>query len=229
MLGWAAASLLWFLRGNPFGLRALRRSDEPASRRRAYWLAGGRLWLAFGLPALAWLVLLGRADALVRLPVEFAALAARLPPFDPGSFAILAMGGAVLGVPLGLVLRPRATAGRWHPRAAGELLPAAWLALSAGITEELFFRLGLPLLIAQVITPEWGFAIALLIFARLHLYRGVVGAAAALGIGLVLIALYLGSGQLWLAIVLHGAVNASALVVRPALTGFRRGRGGPGD
>src|SRR3546814_20674576 len=76
------------------------------------------------------------------------------------------------------------------PRGRGEMLHAAASALAAGITEELYFRLLLPLTIALVTGNALvGFAVATLLFGiaqRSHRWRGVrapraVGAVPAFG------------------------------------------------
>lgn len=207
----------------------------PAPRGGPPFLAwAGRLWLSFGVPSLAVLLLLGRPDALWTLPPEFAsatAWARLFGRFEPWPIlAGLALGSALSALLAVLKLRrggrlshigrpPRLPA---HPR---ELPAAAALAVSAGVTEELYFRLALPLLVTLV----GGSAIAGVIasaalFGAVHRYQGPVGVVATGLVGLFLSFVHLASGALWLAMACHVAIDLNALVVRPALRFWSTGR-----
>lgn len=233
------AAIVWFLKGDLLEYRRFKRLTDTASRRRRFWLWCARAWLAFALPPLVGLALLGRLDALVALPVELAPARALLPAYAGADVAAMA-GGAVLGVlgggavaALVFVLRRRRGAtrpmpqlgdiGALLPRARSELLPGAALAISAGITEELAFRLFLPLLVAMLTgSAVLAFAVAAIVFAGLHLYQGWVGVLATGVVGLLMTAVYVLSGALWLVILLHAAIDLNGLVVRPLLTGAWR-------
>ncbi len=194
-----------------------------------------RLWPAFGLPALAALLLLGRGGALATIPPEFGPAAAWVRRFvlvEPWSVLL----GLLLGAALGALLawrklrrgRRLAQLGRPPrlPRAGRELPAAALLALSAGVAEELYFRLALPLLIALVSgSAVLGFAVAAAAFGAVHRYQGPVGMLVTGLVALLLTAVYLGSGSLWLAMGCHFAIDLNALVVRPWLA-LRVGRAG---
>lgn len=194
-----------------------------------------RATLAFAAPALVGLAAMGRPDALVALPAEFAPLAADLPRYDP--FELLP--ALAIGLPLGMVvvaawvwwLRRR---GRPMPkmlvapaplaaRSKREMLPATATALVAGVTEELAFRLFIPLTATIVSGNVWvGFALATAVFLLLHRYQSWPGRVGVALSALALIALYLSTGALWLAIALHAAVDVMALAVRPWLARFGR-------
>lgn len=204
------------------------------------WRRGHLRWivratLGFALPALVGLVLLGRTEALWMLPAEFAPVAALLPRYHP--FALLP--ALALGLPLGIAVvvvriwgwRRR---GRTLPRSIvapaplaarspRELLPASATALAAGVTEELAFRLFLPLAATLLTGSAWfGFALATAAFVALHRYQrwpGLVGVTLS---ALALIALYLSTGALWLAVAVHAAIDVMALAVRPWLARFGR-------
>lgn len=206
----------------------------PIRARHLHWAVG--LWLGYGVPALAGLVLLGRTGALTQLPPEFVTLGdiAGLPPGSIG-FELVAIGlaaGSVLG--LGLTWwRARRGKAPWTagdassvmPTANRDLLPAAVLAVSAGIVEELFFRLLLPLLVVLVTRSAIAGCLAgTLSFAAMHRYQGWVGVLATLVGGALMSVLYVGSGALWLAIVVHALTDLNSLVLRPALSARWRRR-----
>jgi membrane protease YdiL (CAAX protease family) len=103
-------------------------------------------------------------------------------------------------------------------RERDERLPATLLALSAGVSEELFFRLTLPLLFALVFGQgALGLALSLAAFAALHRHQGVLGMIAVTLVGAWLTYLYLLTGALWVAILLHVLIDLHALVLRPWL------------
>ncbi|RDE04878.1 CPBP family intramembrane glutamic endopeptidase [Sphingomonas aracearum] len=111
------------------------------------------------------------------------------------------------------------------PRWREELPAAAFLSLVAGVSEELFFRLVLPVLFALVGGGALaGFVVGTAAFALLHRYQGWRGMLATALVGIVLAVLYLASGQLWVAMAAHAAIDLNALVVRP-LAGGRLRRG----
>lgn len=104
------------------------------------------------------------------------------------------------------------------PRTPRERRWCLLVAINAGVSEELFFRLALPLLLVLVGLPAWAAAaLALGAFAMAHRYQGITGVAGTLVFGAVAFALYLASGRLWLAILLHAAVDLNGLVVQPWL------------
>ena len=185
-----------------------------------------KAWAAFGLLPLAVLLLLGRVAAVWRLPVEFGdlhrrlALTAELP-----WLALAGLGGGLLGTAIRLaLLRWRGQevmlgdSRRLRPQGQSERGHAAALALTAGITEELFFRLLLPLLCAMLFGAAWfGFVAATLLFAWAHRYQGWTGVAASGAAGALAAWLYLASGQLWLAIAAHVLIDLNGLLLAPAL------------
>ena len=106
------------------------------------------------------------------------------------------------------------------PRNRAELAHAAALSINAGLTEELFFRLTLPLLFVLVIGNVWvAFALAAIVFGLAHLYQGLVGVVATTAVGVLLTAFYLASGSIWIAVLVHAAIDLVGLVLRPLLDG----------
>lgn len=90
------------------------------------------------------------------------------------------------------------------------------LAISAGVTEELFFRLWLPLIVTLACgSGAVGMGVGTAAFAAMHRYQGWAGMAANLIGGALLAALYMGTGSLWVAIAVHALVDLNALVLRP--------------
>ncbi|MCC2979859.1 CPBP family intramembrane glutamic endopeptidase [Sphingomonas sp. IC4-52] len=228
--GWStkrsvAARIAWAFRGSS------------ASRPRATlgWALG--IALMYGATTLAALALLGRLDALTVLPVELRAAATHLgvAPLRIDAVAEIAWsigGGFVLGaiavivmarrgwLRLGLMYRSPAVA--TNRREAGA---AVLLATAAGVGEELFFRLLIPLLVAIVSgSGVAGCAVGWATFALAHRYQGALGMAAVAIVGAVLAWLYLATGLLWLVILLHTLVDANALVLRPWLEKLARPR-----
>lgn len=200
----------------------------PLASRHLRWAAG--LWIGYGLPSLAALIAWGRIDAVGALPPELLPLAAwtGLPPGTIGlvSIAIGLAAGSLLGL-ITTWLRARRGRGPWTagdvstilPRDDADLLPAAVLALSAGVTEELFFRLTLPLAVAMLTGSGLaGCLAATFVFAACHRYQGRLGVGATAVVGVVMTMLYLGSGALWLPIAAHALVDLNALVLRPAVS-----------
>lgn len=202
--------------------------------RHGRWAIG--LWLGYGLPALMFLALAGQWGALRSLPPAFLPLSASvdLRPGDIGlgTVATGLAGGSVLGL-LATWWRARRGRAPWTagdaraimPTSDAELLPATALAISAGVTEELFFRLALPLALTLLTgTPAIGCGLAIACFAAMHRYQGRVGVVATAIGGALMTALYLGSGALWLPIAAHALTDLNALVLRPAVSGRIRRR-----
>ncbi|MGR6329759.1 CPBP family intramembrane glutamic endopeptidase [Sphingomonas sp. XXL09] len=206
----------------------------PIGARHARWAAG--LWLGYGLPALVALAIWGKLATIGGLAVEFAPLA-RAIDLLPGmiGFGTVAAGLAG-GSALGLVAtwwRARRGRAPWTagdarsimPQDGGELLPAALLAVSAGVTEELFFRLALPLAVAMLSGSGLaGCVVGTGCFALQHRYQGWIGVVATAIGGALMTGLYFGSGGLWLPIVAHALTDLNALVLRPAVSAWLRRR-----
>lgn len=195
--------------------------------------------LLFALPTAIGLTLLGRWDAFPTLPIEFWTSALRIGAFDPGAgidkavaveFALVPLIGVVLGVALALRRQRR---GRRPPQSKRfgdfsvlvplnrrDLVMAGGVSLAAGVCEELFFRLLLPLLLAAFVGGEIAFILSLLMFGLVHIYQGWKGVVATAFVGLLLTWIYLLSGSLLVAIWVHVVIDLNGLVIRPALRGF---------
>ncbi|MBY9063874.1 CPBP family intramembrane metalloprotease [Sphingomonas yunnanensis] len=227
----ALASLALFLRGGTRHYRWLYRPGGNARRRR-FLLRALRPTLHLALVSLVALAALGRLDALATLPAEFAPVRAAAIELVGGTMPLdllawSTLGGlAVGGVIAGLVERCRGrsvTLGDVEsvlPTTRAELGWGALLSVSAGVTEELFFRLLLPLLLLLCGVPGVAaVALACVLFGAAHRYQGAIGMVATALVGAVLALAYLLSGSLMAAVLLHVAIDLNALVVRPVLSG----------
>jgi uncharacterized protein len=105
------------------------------------------------------------------------------------------------------------------PRNGAETFWTGLLSINAGIGEELFFRLTLPLLIALVTgNAMLAFVAAAIVFGLVHVYQGWVGVAATTFLGAVFTVIYLLAGNLAWPMALHAGIDLVGLVVRPTLT-----------
>jgi len=232
-LALALAAYAYFFTGDFGRLSALTALRPPGWRRRRYrvWIA--KSWVLFAAPALLGLALMGRLDAVTVLPPAFLPLALETgypaPIFGEG-VAIGLVAGSAIGAGWTLLRRrkgkPPAMLGDFStllPRERAEGWYAAASAVSAGITEELYFRLLIPLALAELTgSALFGFAVATVLFALAHRYQRWLGVLATGLVGALFAWLYLQSGALWVAMVAHAAVDLNGLVLRPALAGMLR-------
>jgi membrane protease YdiL (CAAX protease family) len=222
------AALVWFQRRAVRNFGRFRGIETSAGRQRAYLRWAARSCARNLGVALLGLALLGRIDAPWRFPSEFVPLAwivPHLPVEAPGYVAVLLLAAAcalALGGWLSLRRPPRPRRGYditpMLPRNRAELLHIAPMVLNAGISEEIYFRAYLPLLLMLCGVPDWAaFVIAALIFGLIHRYQGWLGVVLGTLAGAVFGYLYLGSGTLLLPIAVHLAANFNNLMLRPAL------------
>ena len=232
-LALALAAYAYFFKGDFGRLSTLVAVQPPGWRRRRYRLWIVKSWLLFAAPAIFGLALMGQLGAMATPPPAFLPLARGAgypaPIFGEGIAAGL-LAGSVIGAGWTLLRRrkgkPPAMLGDFSsllPREASEGWYAAASAISAGITEELYFRLALPLAIAELTGSALaGFVVATLLFALAHRYQRWMGVLATGLVGALFAWLYLQSGALWVAMIAHAAVDLNGLVLRPALAGMLR-------
>ncbi|WP_294236139.1 CPBP family intramembrane glutamic endopeptidase [uncultured Sphingomonas sp.] len=227
----ALVGVWWFQKGDLAGYRRFKTLDDGHSRRMRFRLWLVRAALVFALPVVVGLALLGRFGELAAMPGEFAALAGAMPPIfrDAKAMVPMLVGGAVGGLIAGALLarmRGRRTLGDVSallPRNRRELKYTATLSIMAGVSEEAFFRLYLPLLVAVVTGQAWiGFAASLILFGAMHRYQGWAGTLATTALGAVMTGLYLMTGALWVAMLVHTLVDLNGLVVTPLMRGVGR-------
>lgn len=238
LLAAVLALLAWFVRNDRAEYESFKALTRTEDRQRVLrrWIP--RSFLLFSGASLAVLALIGRLGSLLRLPLEFAPLAAHVDhDLSAGFLPILigaVIGGAILGAVVAALRQRRGKTAQ--PKILGDIEPMLprsrderrWTALlgaQAGLGEELFFRLMLPLLIVLVTGNAWlAFAAAGLIFGLVHFYQGWVGILATTVAGFGFAALYLASGAIWLAILLHAVVNLNSLWLRPLLMERAKGK-----
>ena len=104
------------------------------------------------------------------------------------------------------------------PRTRGEVKYGLALGTNAGLVEELLFRLALPALVFGIIGDgALAFLITSVLFGLLHLYQGPVGVISSTVLGLVFSVVYVLSGSIVLAIVLHVLFDLRSLVLIPVV------------
>jgi membrane protease YdiL (CAAX protease family) len=236
----ALAGLAWSTRRSQRQYALFKTYTDTRDRQRFYrrWLVGGLL--EFGVASLIALAILGKVETVRTEPPAFLGLTRWLQTAAP--VARLAASGAVSGLVIGIaigsavmsVIAARRAAQRKSDGAVGgvmlgdiaPLLPrngretvlTGLLSINAGVTEELFFRLLLPLLVTLLTGDvRFSFVAASVTFGLAHVYQGWVGVLATTVIGGVLSAIYLWSGQLWIAMAVHAGIDLIGLVVRPTL------------
>jgi len=102
------------------------------------------------------------------------------------------------------------------PRNRPELGVGAALSVNAGIVEEALFRLALPALLVVVTgEPLSAFLIAALAFGALHAYQGVAGVLGTTAVGLLLTLVYVLSGSILVAMLVHALLDLRTLVLIP--------------
>jgi len=225
------AGIWWFQKGDLGEYRRFCALNDGHSRRMRFRLWLVRAALAFLLPVLIGLVLLGRTGALTAMPGEFAGAAGIMPSIidDDGALSSLLIGGAIGGLVTGALLarfwrrKPIGNVSALLPRDRREVKYALALSVMAGVTEEAYFRLYLPLLIAILTGQAWiGFAASLALFGAMHRYQGWAGVLATTALGAVMTGLYLMTGSLWVVMLVHTLVDVNGLVVLPLTGGVWR-------
>ena len=212
---------------------AFRMIEDSAQRRRFYRKWTATSFVMFGLGGLVLLLVLGRSGALITFPSELVALRpdmVAVPDISTAkrdTFLGLIVGAALGGGLLFFIWLRRLRAMTrlvigdvepLMPRNARELVAAIPLAINAGVSEELFFRLALPLLAAQATGSALaGFLIAGAAFGLVHWYQGWKGALVVTLMGSFFTWLYLSSGSLLKPIAVHAAIDFIGLVIRPAI------------
>lgn len=104
------------------------------------------------------------------------------------------------------------------PRNRAELRYGWLLSINAGVVEELLFRLAFPVLIFAA-TGSAAVAVAgsVALFGLLHVYQGVWGVIGSLLIGTLLMAVFLATGSILLAVTLHALIDLRSLVLIPVI------------
>lgn len=145
-------------------------------------------------PVLSWSILIGLVVALVTFAV-WAIIAARSETDEiPAVGDIQAM----------------------LPRNRAELPYGAALSINAGIVEELLFRLAMPAMVfAFTGNALVAVLVSVLVFGLLHAYQGPVGVFASAVMGAIFMAIYIGTGSIAVAIIVHALFDLRSLVLIP--------------
>jgi membrane protease YdiL (CAAX protease family) len=102
------------------------------------------------------------------------------------------------------------------PRNRPELGWGTALSINAGIVEEALFRLAMPALLVVVTgEPVSAFVMAALVFGALHAYQGWAGVLATTVVGVLFTLLYVVSGSIVFAMLVHALFDLRSLVVIP--------------
>lgn len=205
-----------------------------AFKRRIY-----KSFLKYGIFSLLGLILLGRINAIWQFPPEYAAFRFRLFPhflgLPSGDTQILIQIFCLeimMGIVIGSVLLPVITFLKKSrkalilgdvqsllPRNIQEMKWGALVSANAGVSEELYFRLLMPLAIYNLSgNLLLAFAVSSLVFGIVHAYQGLIGVAATLIAGLLFCGVFILSGNLLFAMALHALIDLRALVISPAIT-----------
>lgn len=225
------AVLWWFIRNDASEYAAFKRQPDTAGRQRFYRTWVLKSFLALFGTSIVCLLILRQLRALVDLPDAFIPLAARLGAnlpttaiLDKEFLAGCAIGALLVGILLGVLIAKRLKTSHatladiepLMPRNGAETGWAALLSINAGLSEECFFRLVLPLLLIGVLhNPLLAFVCATILFGLVHLYQGVFGVVLTTLVGAVLAGLYLWTGSLMITIAVHAGLDLFGLVVRP--------------
>jgi uncharacterized protein len=174
-----------------------------------------------------WLACLGAATLAIWTAGgrDLTALGFAAPREGPASELIFGIsGGAVIGLalrPLAAAFSARVAAGlrrqmakleAFLPKSGEQLAWGLIVSLCAGLFEEIAYR-GYLIPYCRFWLPEWpALAGAALLFGIAHLYQGLAGIAMTAFLGLAFGFIYVETGSLALPILLHAAVDISAMV-----------------
>ena len=104
------------------------------------------------------------------------------------------------------------------PRNRAEVRLGALLSLNAGVVEELLFRLALPALAYGAFgNAFFAIVVSALVFGSLHAYQGAVGIIGTTLVGVFLLAIYLATGSILAAIVVHVLIDLRSFVFIPVI------------
>lgn len=228
------AGLFWMSWQDSRDYAAFKLLDESIDRIRFY-----RKWTLvpmalFGVGGIVLLLVLYRIDALWTLPPDLAALIEQIEPKSsaeaPGLESLL---GMALGMAFGLTISTIIWRKRLKkmsqpiigdieallPRNRSEVKWCIPLALNAGISEEIFYRVALPLLALEATgSISASLAISIIAFGMAHYYQGWKGVLATTAVGALMFWLYLSSGSILKPIAVHILIDMMGLVIRPLIS-----------
>ena len=193
----------------------IRSGEHPEARLEAYAATMVWLWALAALAVAAWLISGRGLDALgFRAEGGWVALSGWALAAAGAAYMIYTVIAAALSRKTRIDLRRQFADGGdidlVRPETPREHARFQWLSLTAGITEEIIFRGFLIGLFAAVL-PLWAAAgIALALFLLGHAYQGPKGMVRLIPVSLALTVVFVLSGSLWPAIILHVFVDSGA-------------------
>ena len=104
------------------------------------------------------------------------------------------------------------------PRNRAELKFGWALSINAGVVEELLFRLAMPVLIFAIFdNAAIAISVSLVVFGMLHAYQGIGGVIGSFLLGVILMAVFLGTGNIVWPIIVHAVFDLRSLVLIPVV------------
>jgi len=229
-------SMIYYLRVDGAEYAEFKSQTDTVARQAFYRRWTIRSFFAYAVVTIVLLGLFDRLTALVEMPKEFAQLAEQLGGIlsqDNSFIDIELVRILVILFVVSSIVSPSIIAilsrGKIETAMAGDVLPLLptnrpekiWgfvISFNAGISEELFFRLLLPLLFTYILGNTFAaFAVAAVLFGLIHCYQGWVGVIATTVLGALLTLVYLGTGNIWIAVVAHAALDINGLLLQPYL------------
>jgi len=196
-------------------------------------------FLIFGVGAVGSLLLVGKLDVLPGLDISIKDFADsnkdKLGDFRIGNFGIVMLAGVVTGGVVGGVIsgmKEKKTgkesgmvvAGDIEallPRNSAEKVWAGLISINAGIVEELFFRVLLPILFFIIFQSVLAALIlSAIVFGLLHWYQGLMGIMMTTVMGAVFTGAYLYSGNILVPMILHALIDLNGLLLQPVAQRF---------
>jgi membrane protease YdiL (CAAX protease family) len=233
-------TLAWTMRGDVAEYAEFKSYDETTLRQRRYryWIA--KSFLLFCVTTIVCLAILGKLRDFATMPSEFSEVAqsigAAIPKDLPGPSFFTGIAVGLGGVLVALTISNKRSTktskaltlgdiAPLMPRNAAETVHTAVLSINAGLSEELFFRLLLPLLFTLVFgNAIVAFACAAVVFGLAHIYQGWAGVLGTAIVGFVLTVVYLATKDIWIAVAVHACIDVFGIVVRPTVERlWRRG------
>lgn len=236
--------MFWYLRNDKADYETFKQLNDTCDRQRVFrgWVI--KSFLVFGLTSLVGLWLLGQVSSLWTMPAVFENVLPDLESieWESGGFiggmistikymAIPAFLFGGLANALFTVIanrnRQADAAPADGPRAIGDiesLMPrnsrekfwAALISINAGFSEELFFRLFLPLMFWLVTgNVIVALVVSSILFGLAHYYQGIVGVFATTFFGVAMLMIYLVTHSIWLVVILHVVNDLNALITVP--------------
>jgi membrane protease YdiL (CAAX protease family) len=111
------------------------------------------------------------------------------------------------------------------PRTPTELKWFIFVSITAGITEEVFFRGFMIWYLKAMIPLGWAVAVSCVLFGVAHAYQGIRGIITNSLVALPLAGLALWSGSLWIPILVHSFININSGLTAYSILGTPKNRG----